>query len=404
MKCSAGHEDPLKPRHQLYIDALRGWAILGVMAFHATACVPGWSGPLCRLMGSGGYGVQLFFVISAMTLFQSHASRLERDRNPYLAFFIRRIFRILPMFWVGIAFYLFWYGTGPRFFAPEGITSADVAATAFCAHGWRPEQINSVVPGGWSIAVEMNFYLLFPLIFLLSRTLSRATILFLIVLGFKIALEFAEIPDRLFPHSALVKDLHFFWLPVQLPVFVLGIMAYHMTRSQASAVERGLAYLAIALTILMVSFVGTNVFFAVVFVLLVTILSRYPHPLAVNLLTRYLGKISFSAYLTHFVVLDLIRFVIHAQNVEYHGSVPQWLHHSNSPGLVDATHWPPTVHFVVIMGALTVGTVILSTLTHYMIEQPGMDMGKKLLQRLGWSDWRGERNSLTQSGANAGSM
>jgi exopolysaccharide production protein ExoZ len=386
MKTPAGPEDPLKPRHQLYIDALRGWAILGVMAFHAAACVPGWSGPLCRLMVSGGYGVQLFFVVSAITLFQSHSSRLERDRKPYLAFFVRRIFRILPMFWVGIAFYLFWYGAGPRFFSPDGITTADVAATAVCAHGWRPEQINSVVPGGWSIAVEMNFYLLFPLMFLLATTLSRATILFSIALGIKIALEFAGIPDRLFPGSALVKDLQFFWLPVQLPVFVLGIMAYHMTRSQARKVERGLACLAIALTILLVSFVGTNVFYAAVFVLLVTILSRYPHPLAVNFLTRFLGKISFSAYLIHFAVLDLIRVVVHAQNVEYHGSVPQWLPVSNWLGLVDATNWPRTIHFGVVMVALTAGTTILSTLTHYLIEQPGIDVGKKLLQRLGWSD------------------
>ena len=38
----------------------------------------------------------------------------------------------------------------------------DNLSTAFFLHGLHPEAINSVIPGGWSIAVEMTFYLFFP--------------------------------------------------------------------------------------------------------------------------------------------------------------------------------------------------------------------------------------------------
>jgi peptidoglycan/LPS O-acetylase OafA/YrhL len=37
-------------------------------------------------------------------------------------------------------------------------------ATALFVHGFHPQSINSVAPGGWSIAIEMTFYAVFPLL------------------------------------------------------------------------------------------------------------------------------------------------------------------------------------------------------------------------------------------------
>ena len=57
--------------------------------------------------------------------------------------------------------------------------------TALFLHGWHPETINSVVPGGWSIAAETSFYLLLPLLFRLvtTRTRALAFLLFTLALG-----------------------------------------------------------------------------------------------------------------------------------------------------------------------------------------------------------------------------
>jgi peptidoglycan/LPS O-acetylase OafA/YrhL len=94
---------------------------------------------------------------SAFTLFPSMAQRRARDRHPVVAFFVRRFFRITPLFWLAIPLYLLYNGTGPGPYAPEGLRPWHVAVTAAFLHGWHPETIDSVVPGGWSIAVESSF-------------------------------------------------------------------------------------------------------------------------------------------------------------------------------------------------------------------------------------------------------
>jgi exopolysaccharide production protein ExoZ len=65
------------PRHYAYIDALRGWAILGVIAFHVSQYFPGLEYPLRTVVGEGARGVQLFFVISALSLMLSWHQRAD---------------------------------------------------------------------------------------------------------------------------------------------------------------------------------------------------------------------------------------------------------------------------------------------------------------------------------------
>ncbi|MFY0030172.1 hypothetical protein ABTP79_18860, partial [Acinetobacter baumannii] len=55
-------------------------------------------------------------------------------------------------------------GTGPGPNAPFGIGLHQVLLTATFLHGFWPDSVNSVVPGDWSIAAEMTFYLVFPLL------------------------------------------------------------------------------------------------------------------------------------------------------------------------------------------------------------------------------------------------
>ncbi len=145
-----------KVSHLRYIDALRGIAFLGVLAVHGTQQVPAFRG--VGLAATGQYGVQLFFLMSAVTLLRSFAVRGTGEANPLRNYFLRRFFRIAPLFWFGIVLYYFVLGNGPSPWAPEGVHLWQYAATATFTHGWLPTSINSVVPGGWSIAVEMTFF------------------------------------------------------------------------------------------------------------------------------------------------------------------------------------------------------------------------------------------------------
>ena len=71
-------------------------------------------------------------------------------------FYTRRLFRIAPLFWLMIPIYLMWNHSQHQ--------PGEVLATALFVNGFMPNYIFGVVQGGWSIAVEMSFYLVFPLL------------------------------------------------------------------------------------------------------------------------------------------------------------------------------------------------------------------------------------------------
>jgi peptidoglycan/LPS O-acetylase OafA/YrhL len=96
-----------------YIDALRGWAILAVIFAHAATMAP-IQGSLRRFADNGFMGVHLFFVISAFTIFHMLSKHAEQESKPIRNFFIRRLFRIAPVYWFGIIFYIVVWGLLPR--------------------------------------------------------------------------------------------------------------------------------------------------------------------------------------------------------------------------------------------------------------------------------------------------
>ena len=58
--------------------------------------------------------------------------------------------------------------------APNGVEWYYVPLTALFLNGYHPEMVTSVVPGGWSIVVEMTFYLVLPLLATAIRSLPHA--------------------------------------------------------------------------------------------------------------------------------------------------------------------------------------------------------------------------------------
>ena len=100
----------------------------------------------------------------------------------------------------------------------------------------------------------------------------------------------------------------FFFLPAQLPVFGLGIALFFVINPPSlPRPVRGSTLLAVAATGLASLVLAANsqqhFWFGAGFVVLVMALSRYPNALLVNLVTIWLGRISFSLYLVHFAVL-----------------------------------------------------------------------------------------------------
>lgn len=325
------------------------------------------------LMAAGARGVQLFYIASALTLCSSWDFRATRERHPVRNFYLRRLFRIAPMFYIAIAGYLWLYGLSPRYYAPDGVRWYYVPLTALFLNGFHPETITSVVPGGWSIAVEMTFYLAFPFLMKWRRTILSLTLLLgasLILAWTAARLAYAVYgqhypPERLYLVDAL-STLNFL---SQLPVFVFGIMVFWMLRRREAwlpGIIAGTAALTawiVALTTLsetpLQEVLKVPIAMGAAFALLTLILERWPARLLVNPVTTMIGKLSFSMYLTHFAVLDLFRVA----------GISARFGHGDGAALL---------HYLFVVAA----AAGVSWICYRAIEQPGIAAGRRLIERL----------------------
>jgi exopolysaccharide production protein ExoZ len=221
-------------RRNQSLDLLRGIAILLVVLVHcreeSSGVVPG----LSWFAGAfGGLGVQLFFIVSGYTMMLTFGDKV--DLAAARSFYLRRFFRIAPLFWVAIVFYmLVTRGRGITNFAPDGVSVSDVVLTFFFLHSTSVTAYNSVVPGGWSIAVEMQFYLLFPLLIYLFRRPGGATLCYALIALVSLIGQFVVEPI-LIPRLAaslpasqayLAEGVFTSWLPRQAICFGFGILLY----------------------------------------------------------------------------------------------------------------------------------------------------------------------------------
>lgn len=375
----------VRPKVQLdFIDALRGVAIIGVLISHAQRNVeiyqamghPARMSPwLSRYAEQGARGVQLFFVISALTLFLSAGKRAS-ESEPWLNFYIRRVLRIAPMFYVAFGVYCI----APALLKGQELPPlATILGTLSFTNGWNPAWLlgaNDVVPGGWSIGVEMSFYIVFPLVFLALRNFPRALaalliLLLLDVITWPLLLRHAPIDD-----TELWARYVFVWLPNQLPIFLFGICAYFVLFGSTGRLtvffhdgdrrkNACLFILAVAILLIAPQWLTDPraVFlYGAAFALLALSLYRQPYRWLVNRPLQHIGKISFSGYLTHFFMLQTARKLL----AKVHAG----------------DRLSPDLYFVATVLVALAGTVLISSVTYRLVEVPGQALGKRLIQHL----------------------
>ena len=377
----------MSTKHYAYIDALRGYAILLVIATHTSQMAPEWQGIGRKLVDQGARGVQLFFLVSALTLMISWYSRGEGA----LFFYIRRFFRIAPMFWLGIIVYTSLDGFSPRYWAPNGIDVGAVIATAFFVHGWYPPYFNSVVPGGWSIAVEMSFYLVFPLLAYCLRDYRKAIgglIISLIVayLSFKYAFEYRQFLWPTITHDYLTWTLVNLWVPSELPIFISGItlfFALHKFPDFSRKKANWLLLFSFIMTVLLATkndpyylirgYLSLYAAYGLVFGLFAFALAKGAGAILINPASTFLGKISYSAYIWHFAILATLggpisQFILNAFELRDRGGL----------------------FFTLCFPLIVIITSLISFTSYSFIEKPMISLGNRLVTVL-------KRNRRTQS-------
>jgi peptidoglycan/LPS O-acetylase OafA/YrhL len=369
-----------------FIDALRGYAVLLVIICHTGGMFHDLPYPLKKLTNFGWHGVQLFFMMSCITLMLSWRSDEARGTALKSAFWLRRFFRITPMYYAAAVLY-FLIET-----PPSGFNLAQMLASLGFVNAWHPVLIPTtpdrwmVVPGGWSIGVEFSFYLVFPLIVTLVRSMRAAVVFLAIALIVGSAanvLIAAPLAKAYGPIAA--DDFLYFWFPNQLPVFALGTILYFLLQRLWAAPRSATVRLfqchgtVIVLGCTVAGVAAANLPFphhlppalplivptllvaSIIFMMVVLVLGTTPGSPLINRWVRALGRVSFSAYLLHFAVLHKLPVLL------------PWMFDIHSTDWLAIFTWSGLCLTTVLI------TQGLSTLTFAAIERPMITLGKHVI-------------------------
>jgi peptidoglycan/LPS O-acetylase OafA/YrhL len=184
-----------------YLDQFRGVAIICVFAYHALFQAfrrdqLDWSGWLRNFDAPASFlglypitwgwcGVAIFFVVSGFCIHLSHA----RAKDPSVtSFFIRRWFRIYPPFLVALMFFVFVF-PHTRLNLYSRYDLGQLFSHLFLLHNLDDRTWSAINVAWWSVAVEFQLYLLYPLLLLGTRKLGwRGVLLITAIIEFGLRL------------------------------------------------------------------------------------------------------------------------------------------------------------------------------------------------------------------------
>ena len=296
------------------IDGLRALAVIPVICFHAGFQV-----------FSGGYvGVDVFFVISGYLITTIIINEMAAGNFSLTRFYVRRAKRILPaLFFV----MLICMPLAALFFLPiamKDFSQSLIAVSAFASNllFWTEsgyfEQTAELKPllHTWSLAVEEQYYIIFPLLLMMLWSLGRLSII--VLLGMLFVASFAAAEWAAYNNPAAA----FYLLPMRAWELLIGAFAaFYLQRNDVPlpplAKETG-SSLGLALILIAVFAYDEATPFPGLYALLPTvgtaliILFAAPGTWVNRLLSLKLvvglGLISYSAYLWHQPLFAFARY------------------------------------------------------------------------------------------------
>lgn len=363
------------------LEGLRGvaslWVFLGHIALLVNCKIP--------IIAVPKLGVDLFILLSGYLMAKNYIERQEKEPwgrwQTIRTFWLRRYFRIAPLYYVMLVVALL----GGHFLGemrhiigvafPSTVTEtsrySDLSFFNVLAHltfvfGDLPQYAYNTALPDWSIGLEMQYYLLFPFIMLLTLRWGFAVALVAIMLLDLMGRYLLPELYTAFPMPSMIL--------IKLHVFIAGMLMAEAVR-QRRLLFVGLALLAPVVSALMnIRMDAVQVFVEALMILGMTgvlwpwqqanVLQRFfsvPRRLLCHRVFTWLGDVSYSVYLLHLLlVMPIIALLIQ------HGHLAAWS--SGARYLITVGLCFPVVYF-------------LATGLHRYIELRGIAWGKRVINR-----------------------
>lgn len=178
-------------RYRSEIDGLRSIAVVPVILFHAGF----------ELFSGGFVGVDVFFVISGYLITMILIEDLENKRFSIIGFYERRARRLLPALFfvmlVSIPFAWLWMLPDPlenfgQSLVSTSLFSNNILLILTSADYWEIKAIYKPLLHTWSLAVEEQYYIIFPIFLLATWSLGKKKVLWLIFIIAAFSLMLSE--------------------------------------------------------------------------------------------------------------------------------------------------------------------------------------------------------------------
>lgn len=357
------------------LDSLRGIAALLVLVYHVKYIhklpIDFYSEFIVAKLA---LGVPMFFVLSSFSIFYSLEGK-DFSIKSMQYYFIRRFFRIAPLYYFLLLVYFFYYG--------RSLTSFNYLSTLFLnltfSFGFSPKHHEGLVAAGWSIGIEFLIYFVLPILFCLIRSVKTAIIALVIVflMAIILAYEYGSV-------SYVGGSYSYKHIVVMLPFFFLGIAIFWIYKSEK---------------IMLLLSKYKYVLFILSLLGLVLIYGLYYYQLHhANIFVNYIKYSRIYVYVAMFLFLFLILlqltnsfFLFHNKFFNYAGkwSYSIYLVHplvifSSKPlySYIYTFIGNSTVSFYVSLLYTLLVVLALSFLAYTFIEEKGVNFGKVYINKL----------------------